>query len=76
MLISTMHKKDVARYVEDMLQDFETGLRSIMITIPVKSEDSSALTVIGISSEDTEDYTVRSFSGKLTNILIENTPAG
>ena len=77
MIISTMNNKDVALYVADMLRDFEIGLQSITITKPLKSEDSSALTVIGMSSDDIdEDEDMTLFSYRLANILQNNTSVG
>lgn len=76
MIISTMPRKAVVQYVEDMLRDFEIGLQSITITSPAKSEDFSAFTVIGISSEDIDDPMVQDFSWLLMNISTENTQGG
>ena len=69
MLISTMPKAAVVPYVADMLQDLESDYPLIMITTPEKSEDSSARTVIAMSSEDIADPVGQNCLKQLTNIL-------
>lgn len=52
MKICTMPSKDVASYVNDILQNSNSDWLSIMIMSPIKSGDSSARTVIATESED------------------------
>lgn len=52
MLHYSVNKTGVAMYVDALLVNFGTDLRSITITTPEKSEDCSVLIVINSSSVD------------------------